>query len=382
MNIKNRLLKITSFNEYKNKGLCLILLFVLGINFPLLGQFKMTVLNPTILIQQQQLNLNVLQIRHVSAPNERGVLNIVIVDHLGQPVAATGQLVFRMDKSGLLRFEQTFVPLTFYQKELETYHQMVGCLPPSLYQLKVQFNPATGGRNSEIVSHTFEFKQFCQFVLKLARPINKSKVPTTASSFHWISSVFQSLPSLAYQIAVFEIQKGQTKEDAVLKNRPILQQNTKFLNHQFFSNLPQVSQADRFAWQVTALWLGHPIAQTDVWELLRHSELVEETQKKLEPEEKEYPITNYHLAGDLFNPPFYQQKNPLIGYYFRVSNDWDNYELNLINPRGKLGFTKPLKVNAGINYQEIDLENAPKGKYEILIKKNKNPYKSLIVKIK
>ncbi|MES2618106.1 MAG: hypothetical protein V4613_09510 [Bacteroidota bacterium] len=261
---------------------------------------------------QSQINLEFTTVNEYSF-NTREALNLIITNgHTkafnvyvkGHIKDGNGQMVVEFKSTevvlntGANVFTQINISLAetqYFNNDIAEIEQATGSYPSGNYSICLWTVCSTSDCNG-IGSDAGSMEPKCLYIhienptpLLLATPENEAEIETTRPLYTWIPpSPVAGSANLNYKMILVEILEGQSKADALMQNRPILEMDG-ILNPALMhpSDLPELEKGKWYAWQVEAYVGKTSIAKSEQWKF------------KIKKEEKKV-IARYFLINKEF----------------------------------------------------------------------------------
>jgi hypothetical protein len=114
----------------------------------------------------------------------------------------------------------------------------------------------------------FDIQTITPTPLLLANPLDESKIKELRPNFNWIPPFpIGTDPNLTYTFTLVELQKNQSGESAIRRNRALYQsKGIQGITLAFPNELQDLKRGSKYAWQVEAVLGKTPIQQSEVWE--------------------------------------------------------------------------------------------------------------------
>ncbi len=163
--------------------------------------------------------------------------------------------------------------VTFFNSDYQSWYLSNQSLPSGRYQVCLKLiclNPDCDGLGAGYIPSD---NSFCQYIeienptpLLLNTPGNESVIDDPTPLLTWIppSPVSQDV---TYTLTLTEINKEQSREEAILRNRPLIEKSgLKSISLNYPADLPELEMEHKYAWKVDAVLSGQVIATSEVWE--------------------------------------------------------------------------------------------------------------------
>lgn len=267
----------------------------------------------------------------------------------------------------------------YLNKNILEIEKLTLMLPAGNYELCIYLrcaNPSCDGLNYS----PFDVEaSYCQQVkvepptpLQLTYPTDQEKIKQTKPTLSWIPpGPIASSSKLTFMITLVEMNEGQTKQDAIKRNRPLLRKTGHSLTSLMYPlDLADLEVGHKYAWQVEA-WVGDQwISTSEVWEF----EVEEELKDEEIPKEQSYiniasqtGAAKYYAKGILKINYESQFKIGLLKFEIRDKNDESVQVDSLVFRNGENYYEIKLPSNTYRHKQKykIVLANSANTKYTI-----------------
>jgi hypothetical protein len=286
-----------------------------------------------------------------SGPEKEGFLVLEIMDSKGRIIfeSRSGLIVFSSFKQAR-SFNSLALETVSTDSKIEQWMKITGCLPEGMYLVRVQLFDMSRKLLAE------EKKQIaqtsgCQMPLHLISPGDKAQLRQQPLTFQW-TTPFRSfqLPGLTYHFQLAEQLGHQSREQAMLVNPHIFQQETVHGQIAYPPYATQLETGHTYTWMVIAYWEGRKVGQSQVWSF----SLLDEVPEKEQLPEAVEPIAFFKM-GDIRQPPDYILDQGVLGFYFKSSSRQKRMQIKLSDNQGNTYTNQVLVVKPGLNYSRLDL---------------------------
>lgn len=174
----------------------------------------------------------------------------------------------------------------YFNNDIQEIEEITGSLPAGSFKLCVQFSCVKqdcDGLNE--IPFGYELFDCIDLILNpptpllLAYPEDQAKLSITRPVLTWIPPMPIAMSTnLTYSLVLTEMRKGQSKMDAIKRNRPLIfQDNIPTTTLPYPMDMDELEKGKLYSWQVEA-WVGRTkVGTSEVWEF-------EIEEKKEEPE--------------------------------------------------------------------------------------------------
>jgi len=244
--------------------------------------------------------------------------------------------------------------INYLNQNIAEIERLTLSLPPGNYEFCISLRCATADCNGLGKSPFKAETALCQTVkvepptpLVLTYPENQAKTSQLKPTLSWIppGPIAQS-SKLSFIITLVEMNKGQSRLDAIKRNRPLLRKTGHSLTSLMFPlDLNSLEMGHKYAWQVEA-WVGDQwISTSEVWEFE-----IEKPKK----EEKE-DVFNYVLIQKMDKTV--HEMNNILRFIYKEPFKGNPVTLKLTDEKGKEVKLDEPKIEAkyGENKYSIDL---------------------------
>lgn len=245
-------------------------------------------------------------------------------------------------------FSQTF------DNALKNWLLIHNSLPPGSYKLCYKLicvNPDCDGNGSGTIGPD---QIFCSNIkiqtptpLLLNTPNNESQIKDQTPLLTWIPPSPVS-SEVSYSLVLAPILEGQSREEAILINRPIIKKaGIKNVLLNYPQDLPDLEIGQKYAWQVNAELFGEIISTSKVWEF----EIIADTLK-------EKPIISQYIKlKTITENELISVENCLKLDYIEEKERRSFLKVEVFNEKNKKIADYEVPVDFGENLLVIDLKN-------------------------
>jgi len=222
-----------------------------------------------------------------------------------------------------------------------------GYLPSGTYQYCLQVINST---NKEVLALECSSISAFQFnILLLNSPENKALISTLNPLLTWMPiAPSQSVQSIWYEVKLCEVLPNQTAQDAIIRNRPLLNKNRINENQLLYANdMFPLKYGKKYAWQVIANDIQlNVLAKSEVWEFTPN---IDTSELQTISFFKSYIDLNANTSST----PYNIQQSIKVKYSDR--NYPGELQVDLLNDKGEniYSFPEKLKVLARENWFEV-----------------------------
>jgi hypothetical protein len=286
-----------------------------------------------------------------SGPEKEGFLVVEIMDNKGRIIfeSRSGLIVFSSFKQAR-SFNSLALETVSTDSKIDQWIKITGCLPEGVYLVRVQLFDMSRKLLAEQKKQISQTSS-CQMPLNLISPAYEAKLYQPPVAFQWTTPfrTFQ-FPGLTYHFQLAEQLDHQSREQAILANPRIFQEEAVHGQVAYPPYAPQMEIGHTYAWMVIAYWEGRKVGQSQVWSfsLLEDGPEKEQEVKPLEP-------IAFFKTGDIRQPPDYILDQAVLGFYFKSSSRQKRMQLILSDNRGNTYTNQVLETKPGLNYSRLDL---------------------------
>ena len=163
--------------------------------------------------------------------------------------ANTNEFILRAGKFSMSLNDIGGLTEEWYHPDYESYIIRTGAFPPGKYAICVSAIDAETGL--ELAKHCFEHEVIVRTPPRPLSPKDGAKITTSTPRFTWIHPRREIEKFVTYGIKIAEIKEGQTKQEAITSNPPILVQiGIKRTNFAYPADAPLLEDGKKYVWQV------------------------------------------------------------------------------------------------------------------------------------
>ncbi len=253
--------------------------------------------------------------------------------------------------------------IRFYQNNLATLVSQTNRFPQGEYQYCFGFSSAHAVGGEECFDYIVE----PVLPLLLSDPYDQSEICETRPGFHW-QPMLPALPGTQYQLNLVELKEGQSPQEALVYNLPVIQQPGIFSPMLIYpSNAPSLEEKKTYVWQVSAVLNNVVLTRSEIWQFTVNCDI----------EAAPPPRTGFRNIDDLSKGNFYIAA-PYLSFYIKYPYNTEklSYEIIPVKKNGqRLKRLPVIKTTPGTNYISIDLDDIggmKNGEYYLLVIKMPN----------
>ena len=267
-------------------------------------------------------------------------------------------------KSGLNQIHSSLIAISeksYYNQTVEEIESSTGVLPIGNYTACISIkcmNPDCSGAGANIISNE---QNSCINVsvvnptpLLLNTPFHNSYLKTDRPNFSWIPPMpIASDGDVSYRLVlVKKTRKSQSCNDAIKRNRPLLDQNNIMNPVLIYPGDLDILDSGEYAWQVSAFKSNNFVCQSDAWCFNIGEEKILNQKNEVYVKLSTTDNNTHHIRSNLF-------------FSFIESYSSQKLSVKLFNQKGKeillnqAFYTKYGENQFVLNLEQLGLEKGP-----------------------